>query len=111
MDTETVFTAAFYQLSEKNNFVIYFFDRNIIVSDSFVGLLHVVKLMVVSCKECFGMSSRMFVNMLYDCPCDRYSVIGTCPSSQFIEKYQTAVRYIIQNISGFVHFYHECRFS
>ena len=92
MNPETMFTTTSHQFTDEKYFFIYFFNRHIIVFDAMERFFHFVQLVIVRCKEGFGFELTMFVNKFNDSPSDRNAIISTCSSSQFVEKYQAAVR-------------------
>ena len=111
MDTERVFTAATFQFTQEDNFIIHLLNGNIVVLDTLEALLHFVQFMVVRSKQCTCFGFRMLMDMLHNRPGDRNTVVGRCTSSQLIKEHQAARRQVIQDICCLIHLYHKCRFS
>ena len=111
MNTERVFRPAARQFAEKNNAVIYFAHRDIVVLDARETLFHVVQLVIVGGKEGASVHFRPFVKMLHNAPRDGDAVVGRGAASQFVEEYQTALRDVVHDVRRLAHFDHEGTFA
>ena len=80
------------------------------VSYSRIYGLKVVKLVIMSGKQ--GLCPMaVFVNVFYDSPGNRHSVIGRGTPSDFIQKHKGTLGKIVQNHGGFKHLHHKSGFS
>ena len=111
MDTKGVFTTATFQFTQENDLIIHLLNGNIVVLDTLEAFLHLVQLVIVRSKQRTCLCFRVFMDMLYNCPGNRNTVVRRCTSSQLVKKHQTARRKVIQNISRLIHFHHESRLS
>lgn len=62
-------------------------------------------------KKRFGFAPGVLVNVFHNGPGNGNAVVSTCAASQLVEKHQTAVRKVIQNAGGFIHFHHKRTFA
>ena len=111
MDTERMFRTAARQFAEKDNAVIYFAHRDIVVLDAREAFFHVVQLVIVGGKEGAGVHFRPFVKMLHNAPRDGDAVVGRGAASQFVEEHQTALRDVVHDVRRLAHFDHEGTFA
>ena len=111
MNTEGVFRTAARQFAEKDNAVIYFAHRDIVVLDAWETLFHVIQLVIVGGKESAGVHFRPFVKMFDDAPSDGDAVVGRGAASQFVEEHQTALRDVVHDVRRLAHFDHEGTFA
>ena len=85
MDTEGVFASSTFQLTEENHFIVHFLHRHIVVLDTLEGFLHLVQFMIMGGKQGACFRFRMFVDILYDGPGNRNTVISRRTAPQLIE--------------------------
>ena len=99
------------QLAKENHLIVDLLDRYIIVLDTREECFHIVQLVIVRGKKRTGMGFLVLVDVLYDGPCNGDAVIRGSAAPQLIKQHQASGREVVQDISGFIHLDHECRFT
>ena len=81
-----------------------------IILYSFQAVLQLIQLVVMRGEQRFGLVG-MLMDILYDAPGNRDTVIGAGSPAYLIQYNEAAAADIIDNARGFVHFHHKGRFS
>ena len=71
-----MFTPSSFQLAQEDDFAISLLHADIVVLDACEVLLHLVELVIVGGKERASLCLGMFVEIFYDGPRDRDTIIG-----------------------------------
>ena len=61
-------------------------------------------------KEHLGMGT-VFVDILYNRPCDGDTIVGRGAASELIEEHERALAEVVEDSRCFVHLYHKRRFA
>ena len=85
MDTERVLRTATHKLTQKDNVVVYLFDRDVVVLHAGQHILNLVQLVVVGCKEGLCSTEPVVVEVLDHCPRDRDTIVGACAATNLVE--------------------------
>ena len=67
--------------------------------------------MVVGSKKCAGTATAVLVDILYNSPGNRYTIVGRGTSSLFIEEHEAARTDIVEDIRSLGHLDHEGRLA
>ena len=111
MDTEGVFGAAAFELSQEDYLAVHLAHADIVVLYALEVLFHLVKLVVVGGEEgaCGGLG--VLVQVFHDGPCDAYSVVSRRAPAKLVEEHERARRGVVENVGGLGHFHHERGFA
>ena len=106
VNTEAMFRTTAYQFAQEDDLAVYLTHGDVVITNAFEGLLHLVQLVVVCGEECLRVPF-VLVDIFHDCPCNRDAVVGAGASSEFVEEHQTAFGEVVKNRCRFVHLHHE----
>ena len=99
------------KFAEKDDTMIYFAHRHVVVFDACKAIFHLVQFVVVRGEEGARMSGGVFVDVLDDAPRDGDTIVGGSAATEFVKKNERTVGEIVHDVGGFAHFHHKCTFS
>ena len=101
VDTERVLRPTGKEFAQEDHFLIHLSDGHVVVADAWEEGRHVVEFVVVGCKEHLGMGT-VFVDILYNRPCDGDTIVGRGAATEFIEEHERALAEVVEDSRCFV---------
>src|SRR5690349_2821642 len=113
VNSEAVIGASFLQLSHEYDLVANFLDRDVKILHARQVFFKLIQLVVMGCKQSLRLAFLLsvIVQIFYDRPCNRHSIVSAGTPADLIHQYQTAMTEVIEDACRLRHLHHEGGFT